>query len=147
VKREEAADDYRAWKAGVTQRLDACTAASIVPEHVWTKLYIKGLTRSRRRRPPRSTTSICLASAICSASAASRRELRAKPNDVIDPVGLAPHHQRPLFRRRNSRLLPKYSSAPIILFSAVESGGTGQTMPSRSHAGHDASWGKRARSA
>jgi hypothetical protein len=52
VKREEAADDYRAWKAGVTQRLDACTAASIVPEHVWTKLYIKGLTPEQTAKAP-----------------------------------------------------------------------------------------------
>src|SRR5215510_7505303 len=32
----------------------------------------------------------------------------------------------PLIRRRNSRLLPKYSSASIVLFPAVESGDTGQ---------------------
>ena len=40
------ADDYRAWKAGVADALERLhsISASIVPEHVWTRLYIKGMT-------------------------------------------------------------------------------------------------------
>ena len=40
------ADYYRAWKAGVTDALDRLRgiSASIVPEHVWTRLYIRGMT-------------------------------------------------------------------------------------------------------
>ena len=40
------AADYRAWKAGVTDALDRLRgiSASIVPEHVWTRLYIRGMT-------------------------------------------------------------------------------------------------------
>jgi hypothetical protein len=46
VKRGGAADDYRAWKADVATEMERQhgIAASIIPEHVWTRLYIKGLT-------------------------------------------------------------------------------------------------------
>jgi hypothetical protein len=42
----DGADDYRAWKAGVADALERLRgiSASIFPEHVWTRLYIKGLT-------------------------------------------------------------------------------------------------------
>ncbi len=35
------ADDYRAWKAGVADALERLRgiSASIIPEHVWTRLY------------------------------------------------------------------------------------------------------------
>ena len=40
------AADYRAWKAGVAPEMERQhgIAASIIPEHVWTRLYIKGMT-------------------------------------------------------------------------------------------------------
>jgi len=40
------ADDYRAWKAGVATEMERLhsIAAGIIPEHVWTRLYVKGMT-------------------------------------------------------------------------------------------------------
>ena len=54
MKRGGAADDYRAWKAGVATEMERRhgIAASIVPEHVWTKLYIKGLTPEQAAKAP-----------------------------------------------------------------------------------------------
>ena len=46
MKRGSAADDYRAWKVDVAKEMERLhgISSSIVPEHVWTRLYIKGLT-------------------------------------------------------------------------------------------------------
>ena len=46
MKRGGAADDYKAWKAGVATEMERLhgIAASIVPEHVWTRLYVKGMS-------------------------------------------------------------------------------------------------------
>ncbi|MET0720433.1 MAG: hypothetical protein ABWY64_06335 [Tardiphaga sp.] len=39
-------EDYRVWKAGVTTELQRLhgISAGIIPEHVWTRLYVKGMT-------------------------------------------------------------------------------------------------------
>jgi hypothetical protein len=40
------ADDYARWKSRVATEMERLRriSAGIVPEHVWTRLYVKGLT-------------------------------------------------------------------------------------------------------
>jgi hypothetical protein len=46
VKRGGAADDYRAWKNGVATEMERlhCIAAGVIPEHVWTRFYVRGMS-------------------------------------------------------------------------------------------------------
>ena len=54
MKRGGAADDYRAWKVDVAMEMERLhgISSSIVPEHVWTRLYIKGLTPEQAAKAP-----------------------------------------------------------------------------------------------
>ena len=54
MKREEAADDYRAWKAGVTTEMERLhgIAAGVIPEHVWTRFYVRGMSPEEAAKAP-----------------------------------------------------------------------------------------------
>ena len=77
---------------------------------------------------------------------AARASLRREAGGIaLDELSVRPASETPV--QRYSRLLPRYSSTSIFLFSAVESGGTERTMPSRSNAGQREIWGERPDSA
>jgi hypothetical protein len=54
VKRGGAADDYKAWKVDVAMEMERRhgIAASVIPEHVWTRFYVRGLTPEDAAKTP-----------------------------------------------------------------------------------------------
>ena len=54
MKQGRGGSDYAAWKSHVVTEMEHLhgISAGIVPEHVWTRLYVKGMTPEQAAKAP-----------------------------------------------------------------------------------------------